>query len=238
MGWGESLQDVGTILTYAKKWNEVQKNPSQGIVEPRFCDVKSGGELAVSFVTALSLWSAGTVLWAFGFGRAYLRRMGLTPASMAMFGLMVLVLAWWTPASGGGHLRVNMGFLLLMVSALTVGIAMGKPRWWLLWLLLGLLASFIRRLAPITLTQAQVMPILPMEALGLGLAAASGTGEPMAAAVVAAGAEALGALITTGRHGGVEIGRHDFSIVALAAVSAWILGWLWRHGRVLLRRWA
>lgn len=176
---------------------------------------------------AMSLWGAAIILVGTGYGSGELERYGIKRASLVVLGAMVWILGWWTARSVMPGVRIDIGFMLLSVFAGALVVALGNGRLGFITALLALMATIVRLFAPVMTHQAQVMPVATIESLGLGSAAGISLTEPLPAAAVGAVAEAVASMLIAWRHVHLhDLGRHDMAMSVLAALSAWLVGWL------------
>lgn len=187
--------------------------------------VKEGDEVAG--LRTDCIWLAAVILSLSGFGRQYWK-LASKPYIATMFGaglVVVLGLVWNAVPIASG--TVNAGLAWLGLMTLMWSIWRGGARWWYWWLVLAMVFTLIRMISPLVSYQAvRFAPLVP-ESLGLGLASALVTDDPVSAIGVALGADILSSgWVAALRASDFSLGSHDLTSALLAGLASWAIGWV------------
>lgn len=179
---------------------------------------------------AMSVFAAGIILAAAGFGEGSFNQQGLSRWCVVVVGSSIWVLGWAAALMGPSGSRINWGFALITLASWGLLARAREPGWGGIALVLAVIASVVRLMAPFGFDQASVMPHAIIESIGLGGAAGFSVGQPWSAALVGAAAESSSAfLIPVIRGGHEDLGRHDLGMALIAALAAWLVGWSFAH---------
>jgi hypothetical protein len=178
-------------------------------------------------VWGMTLGLAAIILLATGYGTPAQTREHWPRVWIVIGAAVIWIAAWWPPEPWGHRWVVNPGVAAVGIGAALLLFRARDHRGAALAATLGLVGMVVRLIAPFSLHQASVIPQASLESVGLGAAAGMGTGRPGGAAAAAALAECIAGFLTASVHIGVhQIGRGDFAAVTLAALAAWVTGWV------------
>lgn len=182
----------------------------------------------------LTLWWAAWSLLAGGFGtRAFMRHgFGRGPLLVWIAAIGAAGFWMWT----GPHWAIDTGLLVFGGLLGVVWIKTRRGRWVATGLVFAGFAAVLRSLGPFGRHQAEVLPLLPMEALGLGGIIGIILGDPLGAAWVGGFAALASSLWVAGSTDPLRMGRQDNAWVLLSVLIAWTAGTGVERIKVFFRR--
>ncbi len=177
-----------------------------------------------------SIFSAGLILLAVGYGQTYWARWRFNPSQVVAIAATLVGSNIIMPSIRIATTSLSLSLVLFGSLVVIFGILRGDPTWWLWWLSLATIMALVRIMLPMDPHRAQLVPTLGPESLALGTASGILTSDPVAGLMVAAGADILSSVWVAFYHRGTwHLGHHDFTSALLAALGGYAVGWVGHH---------